>query len=65
MTNDPDKPKSPWQLNSSRVVLLVLGVLLVLIMASTLLGGLNNYQQLREGAKEQTAPVESAPAPAN
>jgi hypothetical protein len=55
MTDDPNKSQSPWQLNSGRVVLLVMGVLLLAIVASTLLGGLNNYQQLRDAAKDAQA----------
>ncbi len=64
MTDDPNKPQSPWKLNSGRVVLLVMGVLLLAIVASTLLGGLGNYQQLKEGAKsvEASGPVQSEPA---
>jgi hypothetical protein len=69
-TEPPKTPESPWRLNSSRVVLLVIGALALAIVASTLMGGLNSYQQLREGAKEQQAQqaapaAEPAPAPAN
>lgn len=49
MSEDP-KPLRPFQLNGSRIVLLVLGVVLLAIIASTLLGGLSNYQQLREAS---------------
>ena len=58
----PKKPQSPWRLNSSRVLLLVLGGLLLIYLASALLGGLTNYQELKEGAKaQQQAPAETAP----
>jgi len=64
MTDDSNKPQSPWKLNSGRVVLLVMGALLLAIITSTLLGGLGNYQQLKEGAKAPAAsgPVQSEPA---
>jgi hypothetical protein len=51
----PKKPDSPYKLNSGRVVLLVLGALALIYTASALLGGLGNYQQLKEGAQEQKA----------
>jgi hypothetical protein len=64
MTDDPNKPQGPWKLNSGRVVLLIMGTLLLAIIASTLLGGLGNYQQLKEGAKPAAAsgPVTTEPA---
>lgn len=43
-------PDSPFKLNTGRVVLLVLGLLLVLYTLSALLGGLGNYEKLKEGA---------------
>ena len=64
MTDDPNKPQSPWKLNSSRVVLLILGVLILIYVASALLGGLGNYQQLKEaaqGAKSVEAPSTTTP----
>jgi len=68
-TEPPKPPDSPWRLNPARIVLLVLGVVLVLILISSLMGGMTNYQQLKEGAQEQQAqpiaPAETAPAPAN
>jgi hypothetical protein len=61
MSDQPPKPQSPWQLNSGRVVLLVLGGLLVLITISALLGGLGDYQQLREASQAAKAAAEAAP----
>ena len=55
MTDDPNKPQSPWKLNSGRIVLLILGALLLLYLASALLGGLGNYQQLKEAAQDAKA----------
>jgi uncharacterized SAM-binding protein YcdF (DUF218 family) len=44
-----DDPKlSPFKLTQSRIILLIFGVLALLIIASTLLGGLGYYQTLRE-----------------
>jgi len=58
-TKQPDN--NPWRLNGGRVVLLVLGVLLLAYIASTFMGGLTNYQQLKEGAQQQKA-EQAAPA---
>jgi hypothetical protein len=49
-----DKPIGPFKLTSGRIVLLVMGLLLVLIIASQLMGGLSNYQQLREASAPVT-----------
>jgi hypothetical protein len=68
-TEPPKPPESRLKLNSGRIVLLVLGVVLLLYIASAFLGGLTNYQQLKEGALEQkaqpAATTPPAPAPAN
>ena len=50
-----DEKLKPWKLTPARIVILILGALIVLITASQLMGGLSNYQQLREGAT--TAPA--------
>lgn len=63
--DDTNKPRSLWQLNGSRIVLLILGALLVVYIVSGLLGGLGNYQQLKEAAdavNEQQAPAETPPS---
>jgi len=66
MSEDPNKPQSPWKLNSSRVVLLVLGGFLVVYFISALFGGLTNYQELKEATQAAKAgaeaPAEPAPA---
>lgn len=54
-----EKPPSPWKLTPGRIVILILGILLILYTASALMGGLTNYQQLREGAT--TPPEQPAP----
>lgn len=68
-TEPPKPPQSPFKLNSGRIVMLVLGAVLLLYIASAFLGGLSNYQQLKEGALEQkaqpAATTPATPAPAN
>ena len=53
-----EKPLSPWKLTPGRIVILVMGVLLIVYTLSALMGGLSNYQQLREAAITPPAPVE-------
>lgn len=54
MIESPKKPDSPFRLNRSRIVLLVLGALLLTYIISAMLGGLGNYQQLKEAATPPT-----------
>jgi hypothetical protein len=57
-----DKPISPWKLTPGRIVILILGVLIVAYTASAMMGGLSNYQQLREAAMPgATPPAPEAP----
>lgn len=63
-TEPPKLPDSPWRLTPQRIVLLVLGVVLLAYIASTIMGGLTNYQQVKEGAQAQKAQP-AAPASAN
>ena len=51
MDDKPVKPDSPWRLNTARILILVLGALVLLYAVSTQLGGLGNYQLLKEAAK--------------
>lgn len=67
--SDDNKPLPPFKLNASRIVLLILGVILLAYIVSAFLGGLTNYEQLKEAAQDakaqQPAPVTPAiPAPA-
>ena len=57
MTDDKptDKPLSPWKLTPGRIVILLFGVLIVVYVASALMGGLGNYQALREAASTPAA----------
>jgi hypothetical protein len=54
-TEPPKPPESPWRLNGSRVVLLVLGVLMLAYIIAAFSGSLSNYQQVKEGAQDQKA----------
>lgn len=54
-----EKPLSPWQLTPGRIVILVMGVLLIVYTLSALMGGLTNYQQLREASA--TPPAQPEP----
>lgn len=56
-----DKPTSPWQLNRTRIVILLLGALVLLYTVSSMLGGLGKYQQLKNAASD--AATEKAPTP--
>ncbi len=58
-------PLSPWKLTPGRIVILILGVLLVLYTVSAMMGGLSNYQQLREASTPGATPAQPEPAPAN
>lgn len=62
-----DEPKQGrFGLNSGRVLILALGVLIIIIAISTSLGGINAYQSLREANAEATsAAADQAPAESN
>jgi hypothetical protein len=57
-------PLSPWKLTPGRIVILILGVLIVAYTASALMGGLTNYQMLKEASGPGAAPAQPEPAPA-
>ena len=66
----PEKRESLLKLNPARITLLVLGAIILLYTASALLGGLTNYEQMKEAAqyakaaKAAAQPTpEAAPAP--
>jgi hypothetical protein len=52
-----DKPISPWQLTPGRIVILILGALLIIYTVSTLMGGLSNYEALKDAALTPPAPA--------
>jgi hypothetical protein len=65
-TEPPKPPESPFKLNRSRIILLVLGALLLTYVIAAFSGSLSNYQLVKEGAQDQKAqPAATTPAPAN
>jgi hypothetical protein len=56
-----EKPISPWKLTPGRIFILILGVLLIAYTASALMGGLTNYQTLRDAATTPPAPAAQPP----
>lgn len=50
-----EKPISPWKLTPGRIIILLFGVLIIVYVASALMGGLGNYQALREAASTPAA----------
>lgn len=55
-------PKSgPFKLTPARITLLILGALLVLIAASSLLGGMTGYQHLKQAADAKAAGTTARP----
>lgn len=63
MSDDPKKPDSPFKLNRSRIVLLLLGALLLTYIISAMMGGLGNYQLLKESATQPAAETPAATTP--
>lgn len=61
MSDDPKKPDSPFRLNRGRIVMLLLGALLLTYVISTMLGGLGNYQQLKEASQAPAAETTTTP----
>ena len=51
MTDQP--PLSPWKLTPARITLLLLGALALVLIIGAIMGGVGNYQQLRESASPQ------------
>ncbi len=54
----PETKPSPFKLNPTRIFILAMGALVLLITISMMMGGLGQYQALREAAtaaKEPTA----------
>jgi hypothetical protein len=57
-----EKPTGPFTLTRQRVLLLVLGAVALLFILGSLMGGLSNYQELREAASSAAeSPSSSAP----
>lgn len=49
---DSPKPDSPWRLNPSRILILILGALVLVYVVSSMMGGLGNYELLKQAATE-------------
>lgn len=49
-------PQSPFKLNRTRIFLLAMGAVILLIVVSMSMGGLQGYQALREAASAATTP---------
>jgi hypothetical protein len=65
MTQTEPQKQSPFKLNGARITILIFGVLVLVYVVSAMLGGLANYQALREAAdaSKAEAPATTAPAP--
>jgi len=59
MSEEPKKPDSPFRLNRTRIMLLVMGAILLVYIVSAMMGGLDNYQQLKDAAKGPAAETTS------
>jgi hypothetical protein len=52
MTNQPTPPLSPWTMTPARITILVLGVLALIFIVGAIMGGVSNYQALKEASSE-------------
>jgi hypothetical protein len=57
MTDQP--PPSPFTPTPARITILVLGVLALVMIIGAIMGGVGNYQTLREAASSSSAPSSS------
>lgn len=55
MPETPQSPLSPWTMTPARITLLALGVLALVMIVGSLMGGLVNYQVLSEAASSSAA----------
>lgn len=53
MTTEP--PVSPFKLTPARIVILVLGILAVVFIVGGIMGGVSNYQLLRESTSSSAS----------
>ncbi|MEO8758334.1 MAG: hypothetical protein ABI398_11370 [Devosia sp.] len=56
---EPQPPISPWKLTPARILILVLGALALVFILGGIMGGVGNYQQLRES----TSPLDASAVP--
>jgi hypothetical protein len=52
-----DDPKGPFGLNRTRIFLLCMGVLVLLITVSMMMGGLGDYNALKEASNAAKNPT--------
>jgi hypothetical protein len=57
MTAEP--PISPFKLTPPRIILLVLGALAVVLIVGSLMGGVGNYERLKESVPSSSASAAS------
>jgi hypothetical protein len=55
-----DKPLGPFTMTPARITLLVLGVLALVMIIGAILGGVGNYQTLRDAASSVSQPPVSS-----
>ena len=55
MPDTSQPPLSPWTMTPARITLLALGVLAVVMIVGSIMGGLVNYQVLSEAASSSAA----------
>jgi hypothetical protein len=57
---DQQPPTSPFAMNPARITILVLGVLALVLIVGTIMGGLSNYQTLKEASSEAPSTGDSS-----
>jgi hypothetical protein len=55
-----NKPISPFTLTPARIMILVLGALAITMIIGAILGGVGNYQQLRDARDAAVSSSEAA-----
>lgn len=65
MTAPAQPPESPFKLNRTRFMILLLVALAAILIIGALSGGLEGYQQLRDGARQQQSGTGEQPTTPN
>ena len=65
MADQSPRPDKPFALTPSRILILVFGALALVYIVGALLGGVGNYQQLREAAQKGSASSSAPSSSAN
>jgi hypothetical protein len=58
-----DQPPSPFTLTRARIIILVLGALAVTMIIGAIMGGVSNYQTLRDARDAALSSAESSSQP--